>query len=307
MTASVQVERLRKSYDFVRAVDDVSFEVAPGEAVALMGPNGSGKTTILRSVAGLLRPDGGTVRIAGLDLRRDYRAARRQFSYLPQQPSFPANLSAHEVVAFHARLRGLDRARSEAALDEAGLSDEAARKPVGALSGGMRQRLSLAVAGLAPVGLMLLDEPTGSLDPEAALQLRRQARRWRDEGRALLFSTHVLDDVEELAHRVVLLVDGRVVAEKEVRHLLSEIHQLTVLRIDVDRPSDAHVAAALDCGATAARLNGHAVIVTAPAERRVAILERFKLLGPVHRFETDKPRIEHVYLTYLRKERRADD
>lgn len=306
MNPAVEVERLVKSYGAVRAVDEVSFSVAPGEAVALMGPNGSGKTTILRCVAGLLRADAGTVRMNGLDLRRDPREARRQFSFLPQQPGFPANLNAREVAAFHARLRNLPEERALAALREAGVSGEEAEKAVGALSGGMRQRLSLAVAGLAPVRLMLLDEPTGSLDPEAALRLRRQARRWRDEGRALLFSTHVLDDVEELADRVVLLVDGRVVAEKTVKQLFAEMRKLTVLRLDVEQPTEAHVAAALEGGASQARLNEHAIIVTAPVERRVEILDRVKRLGPVRHFETENPSIEHVYLSYLREDPDAD-
>ena len=154
--------------------------------------------------------------------------------------------------------------------------------------------------------LMLLDEPTGSLDPEAALRLRRQARRWRDDGRALLFSTHMLDDVEELADRVVLLVDGRVVAEKTVKQLLAEMRQLTVLRLDVEKPTEAHVAAALEGGASQARLNEHAIIVTAPVERRVDILDRVKRLGPIRHFETETPSIEHVYLAYLREDRDAD-
>ncbi|MHC4550455.1 MAG: ABC transporter ATP-binding protein [Planctomycetota bacterium] len=306
MNAVVEVGRLVKSYGRVRAVDEVSFRVSAGEAVALMGPNGSGKTTILRCVAGLLRPDGGVVKVAGLDLRRDYREARRQFSFLPQQPGFPAYLTAREVVAFHARLRGLARGRAVAALREAGVGEEEQRKAVHALSGGMRQRLSLAVAGLAPVRLMVLDEPTGSLDPEAALRLRSQARRWRDEGRALLFATHVLDDVEELADRAVLLVDGRVVAERSVADLLAEMRQLAVLRLDLEQPTEAHVEAALAGGATQAQLNGQkAILVTAPVERRLAILDRLRELGPVRHFETEKPSIEHLYLSYLAENRNA--
>jgi len=302
----VEVDRLVKSYAEIRAVDEVSFDVAPGEAVALMGPNGSGKTTILRCVAGLLRPDGGSVRVGGLDLFRDHREARRQFSFLPQHPCFPPNLDAREVATFHARLRGLGVDRAVAALREAGLGEEEDGKAVRALSGGMRQRLSLAVAGLAPVRLMILDEPTGSLDPEAALALRRQARRWRDEGRALLFSTHVLDDVEELADRVVLLVGGRVVADRTVAQLLTEKRRLTVLRLDVGQPTEAHVTAALAAGASQARMNEHAIIVTAPVERRIDILDRVQQVGPLRGFETETPSIEHVYLSYLRERRDAD-
>ncbi|HEX5139050.1 MAG TPA: ABC transporter ATP-binding protein [Planctomycetota bacterium] len=297
----IEVERLAKSYDGVRAAGGVSFTVAAGEAVALMGPNGSGKTTILRCIAGLLRPDEGTIRVDGLDLRREGRAAHARMAFLPQQPAFAPSLTPREIAEFHARLRGLPRERAVAALRETGLAPDAG--PAGTLSGGMRQRLALAVASLAPVRAMLLDEPTASLDPEAAIDLRRRARRWREEGRALLFATHVLDDVAEVADRVVVLVAGRKVAEERVADLLGRMRGLAVLKVDVERPAPVHVEAALAAGATRARLNGHAVIVTAPIERRYAILRRLGEVGPVGAFETHAPSVEEMYLAYLREGR----
>jgi ABC-2 type transport system ATP-binding protein len=169
----------------------------------------------------------------------------------------------------------------------------------------MRQRLALAVASLAPVRAMLLDEPTASLDPEAAIALRRRARRWRDEGRALLFATHVIDDVAEVADRVVILVGGRKVAEERVPDLLARIRSLAILKVDVETPSEAHVAAAFRGGATDARLNGRGVLVTAPLERRFAILQRIGEVGPVRTFETHAPSVEDVYLAYLKEGQRA--
>jgi ABC-type multidrug transport system ATPase subunit len=304
MTAAIEVDRLVKSYGDVRAADDVSFAVAAGEAVALMGPNGSGKTTVLRCVSGLLRPDGGRVAVGGFDTARDALAAREQLAFLPQQPAFAPSLAPIEIARFHASLRGLPPGRAEEALREVGL-EAAAGKPAAALSGGMRQRLALAVASLAPVRAMLLDEPTASLDPEAALDLRRRARRWRDEGRALLFATHVLDDVAEIADRVVILVGGRKVVEERVPDLLARIRGLGVLKVDVEKPTEAHVEAALRGGATRAQLNGKAVIVTAPLDRRYTILQRLGEVGPVRTFETHAPSVEDIYLAYLREGRDA--
>lgn len=304
MTAAIEADRLAKSYGDVRAADGISFAVAEGEAVALMGPNGSGKTTVLRCVAGLLKPDGGRVTVGGLDLARDPLGARAQLAFLPQQPAFAPSLTPIEVLRFHARLRGLPPGRAGEALREVGL-EAAAKRPAGVLSGGMRQRLALAVASLAPVRAMLLDEPTASLDPEAALDLRRRARRWRDEGRALLFATHVLDDVAEVADRVVILVEGRKVAEERVPDLLARVRSLGVLKVDVEKPTEAHVDAALRGGATRARLNGKAVIVTAPLDRRYAILQRLGEVGPVRTFETHAPSVEDLYLAYLREGRDA--
>ena len=305
MNAVVEVQDVSKSYHAIRAVERVSFDVKQGQAVALLGPNGSGKTTTLRSVAGLVRPDSGTIRVCGLDLRQDYRRARQQFSYLPQHASFPAHVTAREVADFHGRLRGIRGDLVIAALREAGISAAEEGRMVGELSGGMRQRLSLAVAGIPPVPLLLLDEPTANLDPEAALHLRELARRWRDEGRSLLFATHVLTDVEELADKVVVLVGGKRVAELNVPDLKADIRQFALLRVDVGRPTEAHLKAALACGASHARLNSHAVIITAPVERRWAILERLSAMGTVNHFETEQPSLEEIYIEYVKGERRA--
>jgi ABC-type multidrug transport system ATPase subunit len=303
MNPVVEVRELSKSYGSIRAIDRISFDVQPGQAVALLGPNGSGKTTTLRSVAGLLRPDSGTIRVCGVDLRREYRRARQHFSYLPQHASFPANVTVREVVEFHAKLRGINGDRVVAALREAGVSESEEERMVGGLSGGMRQRLSLAVAGMPPVPLLLLDEPTANLDPEATLRLRELASRWREEGRSLLFATHVLTDVEELADKVVVLVSGKPVAELNVPDLRADLRQFALLRVDVGHPTEAHVNAALESGATHARLNSHAVIITAPVERRFAILKRLSGMGAVNHFETEQPSIEQIYLEYVKGER----
>jgi ABC-2 type transport system ATP-binding protein len=305
MNPVVEVRELSKSYGTICAIDSVSFDVEPGQAVALLGPNGSGKTTTLRSVAGLLRPDSGTARVCGFDLRRDYRRARQNFSYLPQHASFPANVTVREVAEFHAKLRGINGGRVVESLREAGVSEADESRMVGGLSGGMRQRLSLAVAGTPPVPLLLLDEPTANLDPEAALRLRQLASRWREEGRSLLFSTHVLTDVEELADKVVVLVSGKPVAELNVPDLKADLRKFAMLRVDVGRPTEAHVKAALECGATNARLNSHAVIIAAPVERRFAILESLSGIGTVNHFETEQPSMEQIYLEYVKGERVA--
>ncbi len=284
MMPAVDVTGLSKSYQEVDAVSNVSIRVEPGEAVAVLGPNGSGKTTTLRCVAGLLRPDRGNIRICGLDLHRDYREARRQFSFLPQQATFPASITVLEVLRFHSKLRGVSPERIFTSLREAGIPASDENRRIGELSGGMRQRLSLAVAGLPEVKLMVLDEPTANLDPEAALELRRIALQWRDEGRSLLFATHVLSDVEELANRVVVLVEGRTVAEAYISDLRSDLRQFSVLRVNVGTPKPEHVTAAIAAGATSADLNAHSVLVTAPVDCRYEVLRQMARLGPIHHF-----------------------
>ncbi len=303
VTPAVRASGLAKFYGEVRALSDVSFCVEAGQVVALLGPNGSGKTTALRAVAGLLRLDGGSVQIFDTDLGRNARDARRQFAYVPQQPVFPANVTVAEMLDFHRKLRGLGTDAVERAIQEADL--EAARdRFLGELSGGMRHRLSLAIANLAPVRLMILDEPTASLDPQAVLRLRRQALRWRDAGRAILFSTHVLSDAEELADRVVVLMDGKVVRDEDVARLRADLRQSALLRVDVGAPTPDHERAALEAGATHVRVNSTALVITAPVERRYAILNCLSRIGEIRHFETEEPSIERIYMEYVRG---ADD
>jgi Cu-processing system ATP-binding protein len=300
MSGAVEIHGLAKSYGRLQALTGASFSVAPGEVVALLGPNGSGKTTCLRCIAGLLKPDAGTITVNGYDLARNYRQARQSFCYLPQQASFAPTLRVREVLAFHAQLRGIAPGRIAAALSEAGLGAADAERLVGQLSGGMRQRVSLAVAGLAADGLLLLDEPTANLDPEAALRFRAQAKRWREQGRPMLLSTHVLSDVEELADRVVVLVDGQKVAEESIGELKARLSRSARLRVEVGVPTAEHCTAALAGGALDAVCNQHAVLVTAPVDRRLAILRRLEEMGQVYRFETEQTSIEDVYLDFVR-------
>ncbi|HSR49698.1 MAG TPA: ABC transporter ATP-binding protein [Acidobacteriota bacterium] len=309
MSPLLQVDGLSKSYDGHPAVSRVSFAVEAGQSVALLGPNGSGKTTILRCVAGLLGLDAGRVEIDGLRQSRRNRRVRRLFSYLPQQASFAPALTPLEIVSFHARLRGLDQQACLPALEDAGILRRDQQRRVAELSQGMRQRLSLAVAGLGQAPLMLFDEPTASLDVEAALHMRELAIRWRQQGRALLFSTHVLDDVEALADQAVILVEGRVVARRNVAELRAELSRRSLLRVRMSRPDRRLAQAAKEAGALDVSLNSHSLLITASPQHRYAILSKLAEVGEVESFQTEEPSIEQVYMGFVRgrTEQEGDD
>jgi ABC-type multidrug transport system ATPase subunit len=198
-----------KSFGNRRVLDALDLEIGAGESVALLGANGSGKTTTLRCVVGLARPDAGRITIGSVDAARDPIAARRRLSYLPQKSVFPATLTVRETLAVVGRLRGTEPGAVDRELESCGLTALADRS-VGHLSGGERQRLAMAVAFLPSVDLYLFDEASASLDPFAARILFRRARQLKAQGRTLLFTTHVPADVRHLATRVVLLRDGRI-------------------------------------------------------------------------------------------------
>jgi ABC-type multidrug transport system ATPase subunit len=200
---------LTKSFGTRRVLDQLDLEIGAGESVALLGANGSGKTTTLRCIVGLARPDAGRITIGGLDLVRHPIEARRRMSYLPQKSVFPATLTVRETLAVVARLRGLDRGHLDRELESCGLAALADRA-VGYLSGGERQRLAMAVAFLPSADVNLFDEPSANLDPVASRILFQRARELAREGRTLLFTTHVPADIRHLATRIVLLRGGRI-------------------------------------------------------------------------------------------------
>jgi ABC-type multidrug transport system ATPase subunit len=202
----LKVQGASKRYKLTVALQPVSFELEPGQVLAVVGSNGAGKTTLIKSVVGLIRCEG-KVLINGLDVGKNGKKARRFLGYLPQDPAFHPDLTVRETALFYAQLRQLGSEQARTAVEAVGLIEHA-EKPVGALSGGMRQRLGLAVARLADPPLLVLDEPTSGLDPAARREFRELVRQESASGRAVLLSTHWLEDIPLIADRVLVLKDG---------------------------------------------------------------------------------------------------
>jgi len=216
MQAQVRAEALSKTYRVgffarrVRAVEDLSFEVRAGEIFGLLGPNGAGKTTALKMLLGFVKPTSGHAFIAGQ--RVGTVASRRQLGYLPENPALYEFLRGDEYLVFAGRLCGLSRAdarkRTVELLERVGLAGRADR-PIRKFSKGMVQRLALAQALVGDPRIAILDEPMSGLDPIGRKDVRDLILQLRDEGRTVLFSTHILSDVEAICDRVGILVEGR--------------------------------------------------------------------------------------------------
>jgi ABC-2 type transport system ATP-binding protein len=211
----LRLDGLVRRFGRVTAVDGVSIAVEPGEIVGFLGPNGAGKTTTLRVVSGLLRPDQGSVTIAGHPLATEPLAAKRALGFVPDRPYLYERLTAYEFLAFVAALYDVPaevaRERGEALLQRLGLLGEA-RDLIESYSLGMRQKTALAAALLHDPPLLLLDEPLVGLDPQGARVLKDLLRERAARGAGVLVSTHLLDVAERLCDRVVILRRGRVVA-----------------------------------------------------------------------------------------------
>jgi ABC-2 type transport system ATP-binding protein len=213
--AAISVDRLVVLRDGRRVLDELTFDVSSGEIVGLIGPNGAGKTTTLAVLSTLLAPTAGEVRIAGHDLRSAARAVRRSIGRVPQEVAVYPTLTGRENAVFFARLCGAPRAdaRSAAAavLEQVGLTGRADER-VATYSGGMQRRLSLACGLLGSPPVLLLDEPTVGVDPQSLERIVVAIRAHAKAGAALLFSTHHMEEAEQLCDRVVLIDGGRVVA-----------------------------------------------------------------------------------------------
>jgi Cu-processing system ATP-binding protein len=208
MTPLIEVRGLRKRYGRRAVLDGIDLMVQRGEVTAIIGPNGAGKTTLNKILLGLVHPDAGTVHFDGQPTA-DRVDHRRRIGYMPQAARFPEALTARDVLALLGELRG------QAAGDGAALLDEFAvtpflDQPVRSLSGGQRQRLNAVAAFLFAPELLLLDEPTAGLDPVASGLLKDRIRAARDAGCAVIVTSHILSELEEIADRIVFLLDGRV-------------------------------------------------------------------------------------------------
>ncbi|HEX9186061.1 MAG TPA: ABC transporter ATP-binding protein [Vicinamibacteria bacterium] len=293
-----------KRFGAQRAVEELSLEVARGEVVALLGPNGSGKTTTLKAAAGLIRPTSGTVTLGDPPRPSSDPEARRVLSYLPQKVSFPDALTGHEVVEFYRELRGAPAERGPKVLRFASLNG-AGERTVGTYSGGMTQRLGLAVAMIPEAPVFLLDEPTAALDPDGLCAFYGLVERAREDGRAVLFTSHQLGDAERLADRFAVLVGGRLVADLGASELKDRLAERGVMRLRVGgRP--AGLLDAVRALAPAAAWAGGArdgapsrdeeLVVPGPAALRPAVLDAVRAQGvEVRGLTADEGRLDALY------------
>lgn len=224
----IEAFQLRRGFGAVRAVRGVSFRAEDGQITGLLGPNGAGKTTTLRMLYTLLKPDAGRVEIDGVDVQRDPLSARRRLGVLPDSRGLYKRLTARENIEYFGRLQGLDeaslRARTDALIAALDLGDVAERRAEG-FSQGQRVKTAIARALVHGPQNILLDEPTNGLDVMATRALRRFLLQMRAEGRCIVLSSHVMQEVAALCDRIVVVAAGRVVAvgsADELRALTGE-------------------------------------------------------------------------------------
>jgi len=298
---AIQVSKLTKRFKDFIAVDDVSFDIERGETFALLGPNGSGKTTTLKCLVGLTLPTAGKITVDGFDVGSQARAAKRLMSFLPQRVGFSDQLTGREVLEFYCRLRRIPSQRIDETINTPdfhfnGFFD----KSVSQFSGGMTQRLGLAVACLPDAPILVLDEPTVSLDPNGAIQFREFLGSLKRKGKTIVFTSHMLADVEQLADRVGIMVQGRLVALQSIEGLRKELMRNARLRITLSRLDPQFIDAAKRAGATGVKLEKNSLVLTASAENRLNVLRAIEDSGAqIESFATEELSLEDMYMKYV--------
>ena len=297
MTLAIDVHGLNKSFGGRRVVRDVSIAVGQGRITGFLGPNGSGKTTTLRLLCGLLTPDSGEGEVLGLNFRTQSDAIKRQTGYMTQKFSLYEDMTIAENLAFVARVYGLDNrpGRIEAVLKRLGLSDRRDQL-AGALSGGWKQRLALAAATLHEPRLLLLDEPTAGVDPKARREFWDEIHQLADSGLTVLVSTHYMDEAER-CHDIGYILHGQLIARGTAEQIIGQSHLVTFNGEGPDIGKIAHALSRAD-GVLSASAFGAAVHVSgtdrAALERAIAPYRK-----ALYRWTEVAPSLEDVFIQMM--------
>jgi ABC-2 type transport system ATP-binding protein len=303
-TLAIHTQKLMKSYGSVRALRGLDLEVRRGEIFGYLGPNGSGKTTTIRCLLDLIRPNGGTVRVLGIDPQADPVAVRARAGYLPGELHFDENMSVESALRYLNSLRANKHAGGHVAdwdyvrhlCDHIDLSLKLAIKN---LSKGNKQKVGVVQALMHRPELLLLDEPTFGLDPLVQQEVLRLVKEARDQGATVFFSSHILSEVQEIADRVGIIRQGVVVEVAETASLINRaLHRA---RIRFRQPTDCNALANVPGVKVLSQDDGQAITLQIEGEmdRLIKTLAAFEVIE----FETERPSLEEIFLAYYEADR----
>ncbi len=216
---SIEVINISKSYGTQKALDNVSFSVKKGEIVGFLGPNGAGKSTLMKILTTYLAADSGTAKVNEFDITENQLAVQQSIGYLPEHNPLYLELYVREYLEFNASIYKVEKIRIQEVIDLTGLSSESHKK-IGQLSKGYRQRVGLATALLHNPDVLILDEPTTGLDPNQLVEIRNVIKNV-GKNKTVFLSTHIMQEVEAICDRVIIIDKGKIVADKKLDHLIS--------------------------------------------------------------------------------------
>jgi Cu-processing system ATP-binding protein len=307
MTDLLTAEKLTKRYGDNTVLDEVSLTLGSGRTLALLGHNGAGKTTFIKVMLGLTRPNAGRLSLLGGNPCGSKGAAlRRKIGYLPESLAFPQSLAGLELLQFYGALKGVSKRDCRALLEQVGLS-EAAEQTVRSYSKGMRQRLGLAQALLGQPALLFLDEPTNGLDPPLRQEFYRLIARLTGGGASALISSHVLTEIEARADLIAILRAGRLVAFGSLEELRARSALPYRLNLQVPPENSGQIVESMGQDFFLEHNENGALAFVCDARDKMRILRSVaKLNGVVQDVDIQAPRLEDIYRHYMIEDAAAD-
>lgn len=306
----IEVQALVKHFGELVAVDGLSFQASAGQIFGLLGPNGAGKSTTISCLSGLVPPTSGAVRVAGHDMQREPQAAKRGLGIVPQEIALYEDLSARENLRFWAGLHGLAGSafdqRAAELLDAVGLTDRA-KEPVKQFSGGMQRRLNFACGVVHRPAVLLCDEPTAGVDPQSRVHLLDLVRAERDAGTCVLYTTHYMEEAEELCDELLIVDHGKAIASGTLAELRAQAGEKDLLLLQGRFEAD--VDAALLAGAgfellAAEETQLHLAATDAP-HKLAGLFARLESAGAeVSETQLRRPSLESLFIKLTGRELR---
>ena len=294
---AIQVKDLEKFYGKVHALRGVDLEVKRGEVYGFLGPNGAGKTTAIRCMLDLIRPQGGTISVLGLNPQEEPEAIKARVGYLPGELHVDENMTARQVFRFFNRLRG-NRSNWDFIEELSERLKLELRSPIKNFSKGNKQKIGVVQALMHKPELLLLDEPTGSLDPLMQQEVLRMLAEAQDNGATVFFSSHIISEVQAVADRVAIIREGKIVEVAVTADLLNR--SMRQVRIRFQQPTEAEELYKLPGVELIAKDDGMGVLLQVEGEMDTLIKTLAKY--PVNDFETERASLEEIFLAYYKGE-----
>jgi ABC-2 type transport system ATP-binding protein len=302
---AIQVQNLKKSFGELKAVQDVSFEVGVGEIVSLLGPNGAGKSTTISMLSCLLQPDAGDIWIMGHSINTEPKAVKQAIGVVPQEIALYPDLSAKENLLFWGKMYGLGgsdlQQRVNEVLELAGLTDRQ-KGAVGKFSGGMKRRLNIGVALLHRPKVLYMDEPTVGIDPQSRRSILDSVKALNQEGMTVLYTTHYMEEAQELSDRIVIVDHGKVIAqgtEQELTKIVGEQDRIKLTVSQIDQEDIAKHWRALK-GVTQVTLSEDNIFTLLVDDSNLILPDLFEVASQLRvritSVEIEEPNLEAVFL-----------
>lgn len=306
----LRIKHLSKTFDSIKAVDDISLEINKGEIFGFLGPNGAGKTTTISMISGLLKPDSGKIVVDSLDLKSNLQSIKKMMGVVPQEMAFYEELSAKENLLFWGKLQGVKRKileeRIYTYLEITGLLGRE-NDPLKKYSGGMKRRINLIIGLIHQPKLLLLDEPTIGIDVQTRLNIFNLIKQTSSQGTTILYTTHNLQEAEELCHRIAIMDHGKILAQGTLEELIQIVGEKDIIiisgKFSVDQGRK--ITAVFKEAKVLSLMEGKIILSLEATKKMPLLLEEFFKQGiGIDDISIKQPNLESVFLKLTGRELR---